>query len=164
MRIIDVFTNILSKSTREIRSHSLAQFSEIIPLTIFRTETFFTSEYVLINNSGKAIKFKQRVLKGCGCKQKFFNSAKCITHSCCCASRSAINITEFVSFIYDSQIKAFRNYFCLMLGCEVIATDNNSFRIKWVFSIAYEGIEILGVKDLALYTKFVMKLCFPLFT
>ena len=51
-----------------------------------------------------------------------------------------------------------------MLGCEVIATDNNPFRIKWIFSIAYVGIEILGVKNLALYTKFVMKLSFPLFT
>ena len=164
MCIIDVFTNILSKSTREIRSHSLAQFSEIIPLTIFRTETFFTSEYVLINNSGKTIKFKQRVLKGCSSKQKLFNSAKCITYSRCRASRSAINITELVSFVDNSQIKTFSNYFCLMLGSEIIATNNNSLRIQWVFSIAYVGIEILGVKNFALYTKFVVKLCFPLFT
>ena len=164
MRIIDVFTNILSKSTREIRSHSLAQFSEIVALAIFRTETFFTSEYVLINDSGKTIKFKQRVLKGCSCKQKLFNSAKRITYSRCSASRSAINITELMSFVDDSQFKAFSNYFCLMLGCKIITTNNNSFRIQWVFSIAYVGIEILGVKNFALYTKFVMKLCFPLFT
>ena len=164
MCIIDVFTNILSKSTREIRSHSLAQFSEIVALTIFRTETFFTSEYVLINNSGKTIKFKQRVLKWSCSKQKLFNTTKSVTHSRCSASRSAINITELMSFVNNSKIKAFSNYFRLMLGSEIIATDNNAFRIQRVFSIACVGIEILGVKNFALYTKFVMKLCFPLFT
>ena len=87
---------------------------------------------------------------------------QCVAHIGCRACRLAIDIAHLVCLVHHCKVEPVGHNVTLVLGTEIIRTDDHSFGGERIAAFTEIGIVVLGVEDFARNAKLVLKFCLPL--